>query len=100
MSFPCDKCNRETTWFVIPGTAGSGSPTGTDFKIKMGSHGGESDQTALIGFTTDGHGCSEYKINCNLNEDHPFCNGEERTDGIKVCDQPDHPAYKFCKGED
>ncbi len=48
---------------------------------------------------SDGHGCSEYKINCNLNEDHRLCNGEERTDGIKVCDQPDHPGYKFCNGE-
>ena len=44
----------------------------------------------------EGHGCSEYKINCDLNENHPLCNGEERTDGIKVCDQPDHPGYKFC----
>lgn len=40
--------------------------------------------------------CIEYKIDCDLNEDHPLCNGEERTDGIKVCDQPDNPGYKFC----
>lgn len=50
VSFPCDKCARETTWFVIPGTAGSGSSTGTDLTIKMGSHGEASDQTALIAF--------------------------------------------------
>ena len=40
--------------------------------------------------------CREYAIDCDLNEDHPLCNGEERTDGIKVCDEPDHPGYKFC----
>ena len=37
--------------------------------------------------------CREYAIDCDLNEDHPLCNGEERTDGIKVCDEPDHPGY-------
>ena len=43
--------------------------------------------------------CVEYKVDCEYNQDHPLCNGEERTDGIKVCNQPDHPGYKFCNGE-
>jgi hypothetical protein len=40
--------------------------------------------------------CIEYKVQCEYNEDHPLCNGKERTDGIKVCDQPDHPGFKYC----
>jgi hypothetical protein len=28
VSFPCNKCNRETTWFFIPGTGGGGRSTG------------------------------------------------------------------------
>jgi hypothetical protein len=43
--------------------------------------------------------CVEYKIDCDLNEGHPLCNGEERTDGVGVCDEPDHPGYKFCKDD-
>ena len=50
VSFPCDKCARETTWFFIPGTGGGGGSTGEDLTVKMGSHGESSDQTALIGF--------------------------------------------------
>lgn len=47
-------------------------------------------------FTEDKTGCVEYKISCDVNPNHPLCNGEERTDGIKVCDEPDHPGYKYC----
>ena len=36
-----------------------------------------------------------YKLDCDLNEDHPLCNGVERTDGVNVCDEPDHPGYSF-----
>ena len=50
VSFPCDKCNRETTWIFKPGTGGGGGSTGEDVTVKMGSHGSESDQTALIAF--------------------------------------------------
>ena len=42
----------------------------------------------------------EYKLDCDLNEDHPLCNGVERSDGIKVCDEPDHPGYKFCNTDE
>ena len=28
-----------------------------------------------------------------------LCNGQERSDGILVCDQPDHPGYKFSKAD-
>jgi len=45
---------------------------------------------------TGGDICIEFKIECERNENHRLCNGEERTDGIKICDQPDHPAYRFC----
>jgi hypothetical protein len=38
---------------------------------------------------TGGDICVDYKVNCDLNEDHKLCNGEERTDGITVCDQPE-----------
>jgi hypothetical protein len=48
-------------------------------------------------FNEDKTACVECKIDCDLNPDHSLCNGQERTDGIKVCDQPDHPGYKFCK---
>jgi hypothetical protein len=44
----------------------------------------------------DSDSCVEYKLDCELNEANPLCNGEEREDGIMVCDQPDHPGYKFC----
>jgi hypothetical protein len=39
--FECSNCAREATWFFIPGTEG-------DMSIKMGSHGGSGDETALI----------------------------------------------------
>lgn len=26
----------------------------------------------------------------------PVCNGQARTDGITICDQPEHPGYKYC----
>ena len=39
-------------------------------------------------------------MDCDLNENNPLCNGEERTDGITVCDKPDHPGYKFCTTND
>jgi hypothetical protein len=39
VSFPCDKCARETTWFFTPGTGGGGGSTGEDVTVKMGSHG-------------------------------------------------------------
>lgn len=45
---------------------------------------------------TGGDICIDYKIDCNLNEDHVLCNGVERTDGLQICYEPDHPAYKFC----
>jgi hypothetical protein len=48
VSFPCDKCARETTWFVVPGNPGEG---GMDLSIKMGSHGGGNDNGALISFS-------------------------------------------------
>jgi len=41
--FACNKCNRETTWIFKPGSAG-------DWSIKMGSHGGGSDNASLIEF--------------------------------------------------
>jgi hypothetical protein len=44
-------------------------------------------------FTEDKKGCVQYKMDCDC------CNGEERTDGITVCDEPDHPGYKFCKSD-
>jgi hypothetical protein len=44
--------------------------------------------------------CLVYKWDCDLNEDHPLCNGEIRIDGVNVCDEPDHPVYKFCNGDD
>ena len=47
----------------------------------------------------DGKNCRTYKLDCDLNEDNPLCNGEERTDGLTVCDEPDHPGYKFCNDE-
>ena len=50
-------------------------------------------------FTEDKKGCVQYKMDCDLNENNPLCNGEERTDGITVCDEPDHPGYKFCKSD-
>jgi hypothetical protein len=50
--------------------------------------------------TGNGDACLEYQIDCDINENHLLCNGEERTDGIKVCDQPDHPGYKYCNGDD
>ena len=40
--------------------------------------------------------CVEYKIQCEYNEDHVLCNGQERSDGIKVCDKPEHPGFKYC----
>ena len=49
--------------------------------------------------TEDGKNCLIYKLDCDLNEDHPLCNGVERTDGVNVCDEPDHPGYKFCNDE-
>lgn len=51
VSFPCDKCARETTWFFTPGAPGEGD---MDCTIKMGSHGGGSDNGSLIGFSADG----------------------------------------------
>ena len=48
----------------------------------------------------EGHSCVEYKLDCKLNQDHPLCNGVERSDGIQVCDQPDHPGYKFCNTDE
>lgn len=52
ISFPCDRfCARETTWFFIPGTGGGGGCCGEDVTVKMGSHGGSSDETALISFS-------------------------------------------------
>jgi hypothetical protein len=44
----------------------------------------------------EGHGCVDYKVNCEVNQNFPLCNGEERNDGLRICDEPDHPAYKFC----
>lgn len=46
VSFPCDKCNREATWFFVSG--------GDDWTVKMGSYGGGSDIGSLIGFNADG----------------------------------------------
>lgn len=40
--------------------------------------------------------CVDYRVNCDLNPDHKLCNGEERSDGLQICDKPDHPGYKFC----
>lgn len=48
-------------------------------------------------FNEDKTGCLEYKIDCDFNENNPLCNGQEITDGIKVCDDPSHPGYRFCK---
>ena len=48
----------------------------------------------------DSDSCVDYKLNCEYNEDNPLCNGEERTDGIMVCDKPDHPGFKYCTKED
>jgi hypothetical protein len=73
-----------------------------------GYHSNEDDETGLcydnnlgcqynnLIFNDNKTSCIEYKIQCEYNPDHPLCNGQERTDGIKVCDQPDHPGYKFC----
>jgi hypothetical protein len=47
----------------------------------------------------DSDSCVEYKLDCEYNEGNPLCNGEERTDGITVCDQPDHPGFKYCKDD-
>ena len=76
-----------------------------------GYHSNEDDETGLcydndlgcqhdyLIFNNDKTSCIEYKVQCEYNRDHPLCNGVERTDGIKVCDQPDHPGYKFCNDE-
>ena len=44
--FDCSKCARESTWFFVPG--------GSDWTVKMGSHGEGSDNGSLIGFSADG----------------------------------------------
>jgi hypothetical protein len=46
VSFPCDKCARESTWFFVPGSS--------DWTVKMGSHGGGNDNGSLISFAADG----------------------------------------------
>jgi hypothetical protein len=82
-------------------------PGGT-WACPEGSHGVEDDETSqcypdgvpcpddMIMTEDDDRGCVEYRISCDANPNHPLCNGEERSDGIMVCDQPDHPGYKFC----
>lgn len=47
-----------------------------------------------------GHGSVDFKINRDLNQDHPLCNGQKRIDGLLIYDKPDLPAYKFCKNND
>ena len=50
--FDCSKCSREATWIFTPGSGG-------DWSIKMGSHGGGSDNGSLIelgNVDTDGGG--------------------------------------------
>jgi hypothetical protein len=77
----------------------------------VGYHSNEDDESGLcydndlgcqhdyLIFNNDKTSCIEYKIQCEYNPDHPLCNGVERSDGIKVCDQPDHPGYKFCNNK-
>ena len=41
MGFDCSICNREATWTFVPGSGG-------DWSVKLGSHGGGSDNGSLI----------------------------------------------------
>jgi hypothetical protein len=69
VSFPCDKCARETIWFVIPGNQGEG---GMDFSVKMGSHGdGGNDNGSLIAFSQVPLGGSEQECH------EGYYNGED-----------------------
>jgi hypothetical protein len=65
------------------------------------SEGCSTDEYLLTDDTVDGRDvCVKYRIDCDLNQDHPLCNGQERSDGLLICDQPDHPGYKFCLRND
>ena len=43
--------------------------------------------------------CPRYRADCDANPTNVYCDGLRRSDGLTICDKPDHPGYKFCRSD-